>query len=111
MILCFEVEKFFFEVSAAAGGEVSDRAIRADYSVAGDNQGNGVFCHDRAGCTDGFGGAGSLGKLGIGDGLAIADSAAGRKHLAGESGKIAQIDRYRHKISTFAPEIGPDLLL
>ena len=111
MSSCFEIEKSFFEVSAAGGGEVSDRAIRTDYSVAGDNQGNRVLRHDRASRADGLGGMGKLGKLGIGGGLPIADSTAGREHLAGESRKVAQIDRYRYKISTLTSKIGPYLLL
>ncbi len=86
-LCCFQVEESLFEASAAGRGKIADRAVRADYPVARDNQRHRVFRHNRARGAGGLGAMGNLSKVQIGDGLAQGDFPAGQKDLAGKRRK------------------------
>ena len=108
----FVQKKSLFEFYTTGSGKTAEFAIAADYTVAGDNQRQGIFRKCISDGPTGFWPVQFLCQSCISYCPAESCLPAGGKDFTGESMKTIECDRYiRAKIHTFTLKIGDDFLL
>lgn len=108
----FVQEQLFFEVYTAGGGETAEFAVASDYTMAGDNQRQGIFCKCVSNGPTGVWPSQFLRQSCVRYCLAEPNLPAGDKDIVGESVKAIEFNgNIQGKIHTFTLEISGNLFL